>query len=127
MSKARNARICVPVCARRVDELRESFARATGVADIIELRLDCLDEDQLDPSRPRLGELLEGLSRSPLQMDELPRASLQSPETPLIVTFRPSEQGGQRTLDAEMRARFWLAAAADLSREEFRGRVFADI
>ena len=113
MSESRNARICVPVCARSLDELREAVARACEVADIIELRLDCLDEDHLDPSRPRLAELLDKL------------ASVAS--VPFIVTFRPSEQGGHRALDVEARARFWLAAAAVLSREEFRGRVFADI
>jgi 3-dehydroquinate dehydratase / shikimate dehydrogenase len=113
MSESRNARICVPVCARSLDELREAVARAREVADIIELRLDCLDADQLDPSRPGLAGLLDKLS---------PVASV-----PFIVTLRPSEQGGHRALDVEARARFWLGTAAVLSREEFRGRVFADI
>ena len=58
MSDEGRARICVPVCARRADELRPSVARAAEVADIVELRLDCLDEDQLDSSRPRLAELV---------------------------------------------------------------------
>ena len=48
MSDERRARICVPVCARRADELRPFVSRAAEVADIVELRLDCLDEDQLD-------------------------------------------------------------------------------
>jgi 3-dehydroquinate dehydratase/shikimate dehydrogenase len=113
MSESRNARICVPVCARTLDELREAVARACEVADIIELRLDCLDEDQLSLARPGLAELLDKLA--------------QAVRAPFIVTFRPSEQGGHRALDAETRARFWLDTAAVLSREEFRGRVFADI
>jgi 3-dehydroquinate dehydratase/shikimate dehydrogenase len=113
MSESRNARICVPACARASDELRESVARAREVADIIELRLDCLGEDQLDPARPGLVELLDKLA---------PVAGV-----PFIITFRPSEQGGHRALDAETRARFWLNTAAELSREEFRGRIFADI
>jgi 3-dehydroquinate dehydratase/shikimate dehydrogenase len=113
MSESRNARICVPVCARTLDELREAVVRADEVADIIELRLDCLDEGQLDPARPGLVELLDKLA--------------QAVRAPFIVTFRPSEQGGHRALDVEMRARFWLDAAAELSREEFHGRAFADI
>lgn len=117
MSEAKNARICVPVCARRLDELREAVARAVEVADIIELRLDCLDEDQLDPSRPQLLKFFS----------ELPGGILQSADASVIITFRPSEQGGHRALDAETRARFWHEAAAELSRAEFRARLFADI
>src|SRR5947209_6637502 len=116
MNEERSARICVPVCARRMDELRKLVERATEVADIVELRLDCLDEDQLDPSRPQLGKLL----------NELPRGILKSAAL-FIVTFRPSEQGGHRSLDTDTRAGFWLNAAAELSREDLRGRVFADI
>jgi len=127
MSEQGNARICVPVCARRTDELIKSVVRATEIADIIELRLDCLDEDQLDISRPQLGELLDSLPRVSRQIKNLSQTSHQNAGIPFIVTFRPSEQGGHRSLDAETRARFWLSAAAGLSREEFRGRVFADI
>ena len=37
-------RICVPVCARSIDQLRDAIERAAEVADITELRLDCLDD-----------------------------------------------------------------------------------
>src|SRR5438477_5485089 len=117
MSEERRARICVPVCARRADELRRSVARAAEVADIVELRLDCLDEDQLDSSRPRLAESLKSL------LHDL----LLNFTTPFILTFRPAEQGGRRALDTSARATFWRSAAEELSREEFRARVFADI
>ena len=36
------SRICVPVCARSLDEMRDAVERAAEVADLIELRLDCL-------------------------------------------------------------------------------------
>src|SRR5213078_1770165 len=117
MSEERRVRICVPVCARRADELRRSVARAAEFADIVELRLDCLDEDQLDPSRPRLAESLKSL------LHDL----LLNFTTPFIITFRPAEQGGHRALDTSARVRFWQSAAEELSREEFRARVFADI
>src|SRR2546423_10162231 len=97
MSEERGARICVPVCARRADELRRSVARAAEVADIVELRLDCLDEDQLDPSRPQLAGFLKSLLRD----------LLINFRTPLIVTFRPAEQGGHRALDTSARVNFW--------------------
>src|SRR5437868_3776919 len=116
MSDERRARICVPVCARRADELRPFVSRAAEVADIVELRLDCLDEDQLDPSRP-LAESLKNL------LHDL----LLNFTTPFILTFRPAEQGGRRALDTSARATFWRSAAEELSREEFRARVFADI
>src|SRR5256714_628173 len=117
MSEERGARICVPVCARRADELRRSVARAAEVADIVELRLDCLDEDQLDSSRPRLAESLKSL------LHDL----LLNFTTPFIITFRPAGQGGHRALDTPARVRFWQSAAEELSREGFRARVFADI
>jgi 3-dehydroquinate dehydratase/shikimate dehydrogenase len=117
MSEERSARICVPVCARTADELRRFVERAARLADIIELRLDCLDEDQLNLSRRQPRKLLDGLLR------EL----LQSRDTPFIVTFRPSEQGGHRSLDVPARTVFWQKIAEELSREESRGRIFADI
>src|SRR5256714_19127 len=117
MSDERRARICVPVCARRADELRPFVARAAEVADIVELRLDCLDEDQLDSSRPRLAESLKSL------LHDL----LLNFTTPFIITFRPAEQGGHRALDTSARVDFWQSAAEELSREEFQARVFADI
>src|SRR3989440_12675281 len=116
MSDERRARICVPVCARRADELRPFVSRAAEVADIVELRLDCLDEDQLDPSRP-LAESLKNL------LHDL----LLNFRTPFIITFRPAEQGGHRALDTSARVDFWQSAAEELSREGFQARVFADI
>ncbi|HYH85979.1 MAG TPA: shikimate dehydrogenase [Pyrinomonadaceae bacterium] len=82
-------RVCVPVCVRHAGELRASVARAAEVADIVELRLDCLDEDQLEPALRQLAALF----------DETPR--------PFIITFRPAEQGGRRALDKRRRASFW--------------------
>ena len=86
----RRSLLCVPVCVRRVDELRAAVARAVRVADIIELRLDCLtDEAQLAAARTELERLFVERAR------------------PFILTFRATEQGGQRALDAETRVRFW--------------------
>ena len=82
--------ICVPVCVRRADELRAAVARAVAVADLIELRLDCLADDaQLAAARTELERLFVARAR------------------PFILTFRATEQGGQRALDAATRVRFW--------------------
>ncbi|HEV2766033.1 MAG TPA: type I 3-dehydroquinate dehydratase, partial [Pyrinomonadaceae bacterium] len=84
------ARVCVPVCARRAGELKEAVERAAVDADIIELRLDCLDASELEAARPALAALLEAHER------------------PLIFTLRPSEQGGRRDLDLSQRLSFRL-------------------
>src|ERR1041385_4104327 len=94
--EARRVRVCVPVCARRASALRASVARAAEVADIIELRLDCLDEDELGAALSQLPQLFAETTR------------------PLINTFRPAEQGGRRALDEQERLDFWLTLASHL-------------
>lgn len=79
-------RICVAVCEKTLEALESAAVRASESADIIELRLDCL-------------ESVEGFERV-----------LQRISRPVILTFRPSEQGGRRELDHETRAAFWKTA-----------------
>ena len=81
-------RICVPVCEKDFSALRNACKRASEWADIVELRLDCLDEDTAS-----ISQLLSSLSR------------------PVILTFRPSEQGGHRNLTREERLAFWNTQA----------------
>ncbi len=81
-------RLCVPVCVRRADELRSAVERASEVADIIELRLDCFDESELQAARAQLGALLAQRTR------------------PFIFTFRPTEEGGRRALNSDERRLF---------------------
>jgi 3-dehydroquinate dehydratase/shikimate dehydrogenase len=63
--------------------------RALDVADIIELRLDCLDEQELSQATDRMDQLTDRLS------------------IPVIVTLRPAEQGGYSDLTIEQRKKFW--------------------
>ncbi len=81
-------RVCVPVCERGIDALREASARASNIGDLIELRLDCLAPPEFD-RRSELRELIQ-------------KAGLSA-----ILTFRPTEQGGQRALDYASRYVFW--------------------
>lgn len=93
MTKINNTRatICVPVCAPRAGEFAAAIERAAQLADIIELRLDYLADDaQLDAA-------LRDLSSIP-----------QTHARPFIFTFRPSEQGGARSLDKSKRILFWM-------------------
>ena len=87
MSAANKTRICVPLCGKDLETLRSASARAAEWADVIELRLDCLEHTPTD-----LSPLLQHIS------------------TPVILTFRPSEQGGYRELTVAERKRFWNSA-----------------
>lgn len=80
------SRICVPVCARGIDEMRDAVQRAAEVADIVELRLDCL---------------VDIAAASPV----LDHAS--SLGRPLILTLRNTEQGGHSSIDYKGRRQFW--------------------
>jgi len=44
--KSSPAKICVPVCVRHATDLEHAIARAAEVAGIVELRLDCLDDNE---------------------------------------------------------------------------------
>ena len=79
-------RVCVPVCAKSFAAVEQACRRASEFADIIELRLDCVDSDDLIAE---LNTLLPRLSSA------------------LILTYRPSEQGGYRSLDLSQRQTFW--------------------
>ena len=85
-----NAQICVPICEQRAIDLRQAMARASEVADIIELRLDYLQGDELFKALRSLPALINSSSR------------------PVIVTLRPIEQGGQREMNDLTRIIFWV-------------------
>lgn len=82
-------RICVPVCVQRADKLAAAIARAAGVADIVELRLDCLADNEREAAAPSLAGFLKMAS------------------VPTILTLRSAEQGGHTSADFEARRRFW--------------------
>ena len=70
------AKICVPVCVRRANELALNIKRAQEVADVVELRIDCVEPAEVDAALKEVAALRT-------------IASL-----PFILTFRPAEQGG---------------------------------
>ena len=79
-----NGKICVSVCAKTAAELIEQIKRAEKLADVIEIRFDCLDES----------ELLKALQNLP-QLNNL------------LVTFRVKSEGGKRDLTLKDRLNFW--------------------
>ena len=82
--------ICVPICEQSISATERAIARAAPLADLIEIRLDCLDPFQIGGNFPRLDHLFEN-----------------SPK-PIILTYRPAEQGGRRELNMEARLGFWV-------------------
>ena len=79
-------RICVSVCEKTIEALEGAAIRASASADIVELRIDCLT---------RLEDIEQVLKRI---------------SCPVILTFRPEEQGGHRVLDHQARRLFWNSA-----------------
>jgi 3-dehydroquinate dehydratase/shikimate dehydrogenase len=74
------------VCARSFAELAEACERAGQVADVIELRLDCLESAELVFE---IENFTKRISR------------------PIILTLRPSEQGGYSKLERPERQSVW--------------------
>src|SRR5438552_7251957 len=83
-------KICVPVTADRVSELTAAANQAAEFADLVELRLDYLRNDELENFKAILPSLIAESLR------------------PLILTLRPVEQGGRSRLDLSRRVGFWF-------------------
>ena len=107
--ETKGARVCVPVCVRRAEELRPSVERAAEFADVVELRLDCLEGDQLRAAREMLCALLGGT------------------RLPFIITYRSPGQGGGGRASLDERLGFWRGLPEALRGVAGRGRAFADL
>jgi 3-dehydroquinate dehydratase / shikimate dehydrogenase len=98
-----NGLICVSVCAEDENVFLEKIERAAQIADIVELRLDCLKEFDLSVVSDRLifhklTKLKEGLKK------------------PFVITYRPAEEGGFRRINLDKnRIPFWENQQIDLS------------
>ena len=90
-----DGKICVSVCAKKADEFIESIKRAAKVADVIELRFDCLDTVEPEKFFKELKQIRHNNGIK------------------LLVTFRPKEQGGKRDLSFEERFNFWRDSHID--------------
>jgi 3-dehydroquinate dehydratase/shikimate dehydrogenase len=89
-----NGKICVSVAAETADEMIERIKRAEKLADIIEVRFDCLSKQEFD---------VNDMSKAASAWTRI----LDSTSRPLISTFRPKFQGGCRDLTTEERRNFW--------------------
>ena len=87
MSSEQNTRICVPLHEAKFSALQRAADQASVEADVIELRVDALRDHEL--LNDDLFSLIRNLAR------------------PVILTFRPVEQGGYRDLSMAQRQDFW--------------------
>ena len=88
-ASANKTRVCVPVCEKNLSAFQSGCERATESGDVVEFRLDCLEAQDVSAAV----SLLSSISR------------------PVILTFRPSEEGGYRDLTREERQAFWKTQA----------------
>jgi 3-dehydroquinate dehydratase/shikimate dehydrogenase len=81
------AKVCVPVCVQQIDEMQAAMDRAAQVANIVEVRLDCLKETpgMVQFWRDRQTNLM----------------------TPVLLTLRAAEQGGKNRRTYDERRSFW--------------------
>ncbi|HQU92172.1 MAG TPA: shikimate dehydrogenase [Pyrinomonadaceae bacterium] len=98
-------KICISLCARNADDLFTKIAAAELLGDVIELRFDCLNPDQIDTvieNLPVIGKTY-------------------------LLTYRPSEQGGMRVLPLNARLMFWKKALPELEGRDILIDLEADI
>ncbi|HYJ86286.1 MAG TPA: type I 3-dehydroquinate dehydratase, partial [Pyrinomonadaceae bacterium] len=85
-----NPLICVSICERSIGAIEQAIINASAFADVWEIRLDCVDQTQIQETFSALDNVL--------------RKSLR----PTILTYRPAQQGGKQELDKAARLKFWL-------------------
>jgi len=107
-----NGKICISVCAATADELIQQIKLAETLADVIEIRFDCLSKNEFnlldeDQSQKIFGKIINKKIK----------------DKNLIFTFRSKEQGGKQELSLEERHIFWGSGwdhwGADLEEDVF--------
>jgi 3-dehydroquinate dehydratase / shikimate dehydrogenase len=80
-----DGKLCISVRAKSSEELFEKIVRAEELADVIEVRFDSLEGENLVEIAKRISATGKNF----------------------LLTFRPAEQGGLRELQVEERKNFW--------------------
>jgi 3-dehydroquinate dehydratase / shikimate dehydrogenase len=94
-----NGRICLSICRPTADELVTAISSAT--ADVVEARLDCLESGTEFEVVARIAEAVEA----------------GRIKVPVIVTFRPKNEGGRRELSPEDRRAVWERVPPSIRRD----------
>ena len=82
-----NGKICISVCAKTADEVLERVRDAETLADVIEVRFDCMESSESEKGITAINS-----------------------QKPVLFTYRPASQGGSATDDMMPRIMFWMAA-----------------
>ena len=82
-----NGKICISVCAKTTADLINKVDAAKELADLIEIRFDCLESGEIGAVDRWLSQSVHG--------------------NEIVTTFRPLEQGGHKELSLDDRRRFW--------------------
>lgn len=90
-----NGKICVPVAVSRVEDIVNKARKAAEFADVIELRLDALENADPAEIRKQIRKI-RGIFAGDI-----------------LVTFRPKTQGGARELDTKERRSLLTALETD--------------
>ncbi len=98
-----NGKICISVCSDTADELIAQIRRAEELADMVEVRFDCLPPTELDAA-------LSQIERSDIGR-------------PLLATYRSPDQGGHGIGTLSERKAFWT----DLSDQFWGGDLEEDV
>ena len=80
-----SGKICISICGETADQALRQIHDAESIADVIEVRFDCLEPSQIELLIGHLGAI----------------------NKQLLFTFRPNEQGGKRELTRQERRKFW--------------------
>jgi 3-dehydroquinate dehydratase/shikimate dehydrogenase len=80
-----DTKLCISICAKNSEELFEKIVHAEDLADVIEVRFDCLGSEE----RLTIAEQLSATGKN------------------FLITFRPAEQGGHTELEVSERKEFW--------------------
>ena len=99
-----NGKICVSVCAKTADEMIAKIKQAEQFADVIEVRFDCLEPDQISDLRSQISNL--------------------GSQTALLTTFRAPEQGGNGDASIDERRAFRYANHSEFWGCDFEEDVF---
>lgn len=102
-----DGKICVSVCAETAEKLLNDIKRAEKVADVIELRFDCLKKSE---TKNALTKILACKC-----------------EKPFLITFRPKSEGGRRDLTLPERVKFWESVLRENKRKDLLVDVEFDL
>lgn len=105
-----DGKICVSICAETAGEMRENIGRAEKLADVIELRFDCLNENELEKA-----------------LSEFVRSNEKTSKMPFLIVFRPKNEGGKRDLSLRERIKFWERLFFENIIENKRKNLIVDV